>query len=341
MNLKTEFSSSDLFRGVAWSTALVASIVGILLGGVVLARDLPPLVAAIRSPSPDSSGPDGLSAATDRHAESAKVAKARFDKRSFFYDPPAPRKAAPAPKPLPPPPPPVDDTPPPPPPPPTTYGGPKPYGIMGDLVYFPTKGPIRLGEERDGIKVLAINGIWSVRLGWERGEYDFAWETAETKFLRNALGDEPDSKGILKPEGEDAVLNALAGSTPAGLAAPAQAKAAAKSINGSGVRGGRAAPTQEEVARAVEEGAAASGEESQAEPSGQGPAHRAPLSSDEIAALDRPAASKAFQEAVRAKSDMRLDEETRKAFQAEYDLILEHLKKLNSPGPGGAGGDKQ
>lgn len=342
MNLRKPLNSSDLLRGVAWTPALIVSLLAILLGSAILLRDGAPLVTALLTAAPDPDRPDALSEVALQHHEAASLAKARFDKRSFFHDPPIPVKPPPPYRP-PPPPPPQEDLPDPgPPPPPLKYGGPKPYGILGDMVFFTNKGTIKLGEERDGIKVLAIKAPWSVKLGWERGEYEESvWEFSE-KFLQNALSDQDgDAKGLLKADGSNETLNALAGSTPANLPALASRPMGGAADVPAG-RAGRAVPqpsppSEEELAAAMEKARQQEAGDEQAESApapGQAPSHRAPYSASEIAALDRMGASKALQEAGKAKNDPNLDPETKKLYQQEYDQLLAHLRSLNTGGGG-------
>ena len=339
--LSRSLSSSDLFRGVVWSTALAVSVAGIVIGGVVLLRHVPPLATALLSGAPDPTRPNGLNEVVERHDESAAVAKGRFDKRSFFFDPPAPRpKPQPAPPP-PPPPPPIDTTPPPPPPPPAKYGGPKPYSIFGDMVFFSNKGVIKLGEERDGVKVLAINAPWTVKLGWERGEYEESiWESID-KHLTNALADgETGSKGLFAADKANEALDGIAGvagSTPSAPSASARTVLKPQTPSGRG----KAGESAEEAARAHEDGGeeqkhdeAASGSTGgEGEGETEQPAERrVPYTKEQIEGFDRMAAAKALQEASKAKNDPKLDDATKKIYQEEYDLIVAHLKNMNAQG---------
>jgi hypothetical protein len=62
-----------------------------------------------------------------------------------------------------------------PPPPPATYTGPAPTSVFGDYVIFGSLSEndkrIKIGETKSGIKVLEISAPYTVRLGYQRGEY--------------------------------------------------------------------------------------------------------------------------------------------------------------------------
>ncbi len=154
---------------------LIASAGSIVLAVVVVAVQLPTVLAAVFGSGMGKDEPqEVLSKLMDEHDKEMSTYQARFNGRSLFFKPPAP-----PPRPRPVPPPAEEDTiPPPPPPPSTVYTGPSVVAILGDEVWFraPRAGEsslrIRVGDQREGITVLAANAPWSVRLGYERGEYD-------------------------------------------------------------------------------------------------------------------------------------------------------------------------
>ncbi len=154
---------------------LIASAGSIVLAVVVVAVQLPTVLAAVFGSGMGKDEPqEVLAKLMDEHDTEMSTYQARFNGRSLFFTPPAPRR-----RPLP-----VtpqrdeDPPPPPPPPPPTVYTGPSVVAIVGEEVWFraPRAGEsglrIRVGDQGEGITVLAANAPWSVRLGYERGEYD-------------------------------------------------------------------------------------------------------------------------------------------------------------------------
>jgi hypothetical protein len=117
-----------------------------------------------------------------KHEQLAKVDRDRFDGRSAFFMPPAPVRNIPKPapppkieKPLPPPAPVIS----------AEYRGEKPKSVLGPIVYFENF-QIKVGEENNGIKVLATNAPWSVKLGYEGGEYEVVlWTRSKEDFFTN------------------------------------------------------------------------------------------------------------------------------------------------------------
>ena len=155
---------------------LIASAGSIVLAVVIVAVQLPAVLAAVFGSGMGKDEPrEVLAKLMDEHDKEMSTYQARFNGRSLFFKPPAPAL-----RPRPAPPPPQEDPPPPPPPPPasTVYTGPSVVAILGDEVWFraPRAGEtglrIRVGDQREGITVLAVNAPWSVQLGYERGEYD-------------------------------------------------------------------------------------------------------------------------------------------------------------------------
>ncbi len=157
---------------------LIASAGSIVLAVVVVAVQLPTVLAAVFGSGMGKDEPqEVLAKLMDEHDKEMSTYQARFNGRSLFFKPPAPAPRRPVVTP----PPDENPTPPPPPPPPppsTVYTGPSVVAILGDEVWFraPRAGEsslrIRVGDQREGITVLAANAPWSVRLGYERGEYD-------------------------------------------------------------------------------------------------------------------------------------------------------------------------
>ena len=155
---------------------LIASAGSIVLAVVVVAAQLPAVLAAVFGSGMGKDEPkDVLAKLLDEHDTEMSTYQARFTGRSLFFKPPAPqRRPTPVVRSAP-----VEDPEPPPPlPASSVYTGPSVVAILGDEVWFraPRSGQsglrIRVGDQREGINVLAANAPWSVRLGYERGEYD-------------------------------------------------------------------------------------------------------------------------------------------------------------------------
>ncbi|MDP7005366.1 MAG: hypothetical protein QF718_04055 [Phycisphaerales bacterium] len=131
----------------------------------------------------------------EKHDEYALIDISRFKGRSAFFKPI--RK----PPPPPPPPPPPANVPEPedsiidpgPPPPPDDYRGPDFIAIIGEEAWFRSSGSgfgnvirIKVGEEKDGLKVVSTTAPSIVKVEYLRGEYDLdLFERDEPFFLEN------------------------------------------------------------------------------------------------------------------------------------------------------------
>lgn len=160
---------------------LLWSSTSIILMVLVLSFTLPSLLVAIFGFGPGN--PEiatMLSSLISEHEEMMTTYQARFNGRSIFFTPP------PTPKPRPNPPIQIQETQQPAPvkPRPTvesvsnTYTGPSIMGIFGEEVWFVGSGfqkdilRISVGEEKDGIKIVATDPPWSVTVQYNRGEYE-------------------------------------------------------------------------------------------------------------------------------------------------------------------------
>ncbi len=102
------------------------------------------------------------------HAADLQTYQARIDGRSVFFLPPAPKDPTHI-KPV--------ETvkrtgPPPPPPIPQNYTGPSIRFLLGNEVYFHDGLRIKLGEEKQGIRILAVDAPWTVTVAHAGGEYE-------------------------------------------------------------------------------------------------------------------------------------------------------------------------
>lgn len=131
----------------------------------------------------------------------------------YMLPPPPPRKTRPVdPKP-PEPPKPIDPGPP---PIPRTYTGPMPSSVLGDYVVFGSLTEedkrIKLGETRAGITVIAINAPYSVKLGYQRGEFTVdLWQRADERKLKTDMSQWKSGSPISAPSGADGGKSASSG----------------------------------------------------------------------------------------------------------------------------------
>ena len=180
-----------MMQNLHFTRPLLLSTVGLVVAGIVLVTPLPGLLAAMFTTSigQDSAG-ENMQAYLAAHDRDLATYRERFEGRSLFFRPPAPA-VRPAPKPRsenkP-------EAPPPPPPIPMSYGGPVVIAVIGDQVWFKSKDNLRLrvGEEGAGVKVLASNPPWTVKLGYAGGEYDVpVFKNYQTEFSSSPLTERP------------------------------------------------------------------------------------------------------------------------------------------------------
>ncbi|MSR33673.1 MAG: hypothetical protein EXS12_02560 [Phycisphaerales bacterium] len=166
-------------RGVHWTPKLATTLALIVITGVLALRGLLSVILALFTFGGDADPAATLENSLKTHDQLAKIDRDRFDGRSAFFMPVAPVRIIPKPpppkveKPLPPPAPVI----------PLEYLGKKPIAILGPMVYFDNF-QIKVGEESNGIKVIATNAPWNVKLGYEGGEYEVAiWEQKKEDFF--------------------------------------------------------------------------------------------------------------------------------------------------------------
>ena len=102
------------------------------------------------------------------------------------------------------------DAPPPPQSIPTNYSGPVVIAVIGDQVWFKSKDnlKLRVGEEGAGVKVLASNPPWTVKLAYAGGEYDVpVFKDYQTTFSSNSLTQRP-TPGIVFANTADRAVQA-------------------------------------------------------------------------------------------------------------------------------------
>lgn len=172
-------------QSTRWSAPLIASLLAIVLASGVVFSEMLTAVTTLFVPRPQGDETTSMARAQERHGELVKTSTDRFSGRSLFTMPAPPvRPAPPAPPPAPPAPP-----PPPPPPPsaPSEYAGPKPTGMLGDLVYFGETLSIRVGEEKNGVKVIGVEAPSNVLIEHARGSYSVPiWTQVDWSKLSSA-----------------------------------------------------------------------------------------------------------------------------------------------------------
>lgn len=196
-----------MMQNLHLSRPLLLSTVGLVVAGIVLVVPLPGLLEAMFTTSigQDSAG-ENMQAYLAAHDRDLATYRERFEGRSLFFRPPAPAvKPALEPrsekKPDPPPPPPLI---------PMTYGGPVVIAVIGDQVWFKSKDnlKLRVGEEGAGVKVLASNPPWTVKLAYAGGEYDVpVFKDYQTEFSSNSLTERP-TPGIVFADTADRPVQA-------------------------------------------------------------------------------------------------------------------------------------
>lgn len=299
---------TDLLR----SPRVIASAVAVTVLAVVGVTAMSDLGGSLLAPGVDPERADRVSPEFTRHEQMALIHRKRFEGRSLFTTPlkppsrpkPAPVVRVEPPKPV---------APPKPPGPPATYGGPRPTGVIADMLVLAGGRTVKVGESGDGITVVAILPPDEVRLKWSGGEYTVSLrEKFDTSVLSSGSSS---SIGRTNPPGITPVAadpNANAASAPA--AAPPSPPAP-----GTGSAPAVPAPSAPE--------APASGA---LPPSNEiAPAVPAALEPSAIEAMDREQASKALEEVSRALRGRSGDPAVKERLERERQLLIDRVNKLD------------
>lgn len=162
---------------------LSASVAAVVFAVIVMSVQLSSLVSAMLTPRLQD---DPTRARLDEYLVDHEIGLAayrdRVEGRSLFSKPkPYPREREPAPQVVdrgpvesPPPPEPVGPS--------KVYQGPSILFVLGDEVWFHNGMHVSVGEESDGVTVIASDAPWSVRLGYGGGEYDIDLFKKSTLF---------------------------------------------------------------------------------------------------------------------------------------------------------------
>ncbi len=156
-------------RPLTINTPLLINAAAIAVAVWMFGSKLPALPSALFTEGLENDGTSAfLSEYLENHAADLQTYQARIDGRSVFFLPPAPKDPtrikpvleAKAPGP------------PPPPPTPPNYTGPSIRFLLGNEVYFHEGLRIKLGEEKQGIRILAVDPPWTVNVAHAGGEYE-------------------------------------------------------------------------------------------------------------------------------------------------------------------------
>ena len=214
--------------GLRAGTPGLVSAAAVGLSAIVLAYGISAIGKSLIQPSLDATQADPLAALAVQSTELLENSRKRFEGRSMYSLPPMPpRKTRVVDLPKPVDPPKVDLGPA---PPPALYTGPAPTSVIGNYVFFATLGDenmsIKVGESKNGISVISVNAPYSVKLGYQRGEYTVSvWARAEDRLTKGELA----PSRVTGVVGNGAVVNG-AGVNGAGVNGAATGSAA-------GVRG--------------------------------------------------------------------------------------------------------
>lgn len=238
-----KFILDRLPPGLRVGTPVIVSAAAVGISAIVVAFGVGGVAKSLIQPSIDATEADPLAPLAVDSKNLLEASRKRFEGRSMYALPPMPvrkPRVVEVPKPVDPPK--VDLGPP---PPPATYTGPAPTSVVGNFVFFPTlsedRKHIKLGETKAGITVMQVDGPYSVKLGYQRGEYTVSiLARADDRILKGTV---PTARinGITTGE----AASSGAGAPPSGgtsapsAGTPNAAGAATGAATPAGVAGGR------------------------------------------------------------------------------------------------------
>lgn len=185
-----KFILDRLPPGLRVGTPVIVSAAAVGVSAIVVAFGVGSIGKSLLQPSVDAAQADPLAALTADSSSLLEKSRKRFDGRSMYTLPPMPvrrpKVVETKPVDLPPPPPPG------PPPVPASYTGPQPTSVLGEYVFFATLTEddkrIKVGETKSGITVIAVNAPYSVKLGYQRGEFTVSlWPKVEDRLLKGQV----------------------------------------------------------------------------------------------------------------------------------------------------------
>lgn len=215
------FIIDRLPAGMRVSTPVLVSAAAVGVSAVVVAFGVGAIGRSLLQPSIAADKADPLGPLTDGSSKLLEQSRKRFEGRSMYSLPPMPvrrPKIVEQPKPVEQPK--VDLGPP---PAPASYTGPAPTSVIGETVYFGTD-TVKLGQTEKGITVIAITSSASIKLGYQRGEYDVP------------LLPKMDSK-LMKPASSSGLTVGGAGGSSASSSGAAASGSATGAAGGAGAAG--------------------------------------------------------------------------------------------------------
>lgn len=180
---------SNAGRALALNAPMIASLIALSIIVIIALTGLATtLGAAFGIGVPEDDPSESLKKMVAANQEKMQTFQERFNGRSVFYKPsPWPQPQRPIE--------PVKTQDPiklieKPPEPSIVYTGPGIWYAIGDVIRFRAKTAsdkpfdVRVGEEKNGVRVISTNLPWTVRVGYQGGEYDVnIWERKPDKFL--------------------------------------------------------------------------------------------------------------------------------------------------------------
>jgi len=217
--------------------------------------------------------------------------------------------------------------------------------MLGTAVFFEGGKSIELGKEFDGVTVVEIVSPWLLKLKHKTKLYDVAVGLKPSESIFLPLGSAMPPSGITVGGSTDRAGSgsglsgagatgapAAAGATPAPAAPPATPNRRDPATRGSGAAPARdpaaagAAPSPAGAPSAPEGSAPGAAGTLQAAPAVTPPP--APLTTGQIARMDRAAIRVALDAIATAKGLPNLDEATAQRLDTEQDLLMQRLEKL-------------
>lgn len=294
---------TDLLR----SPRVIASAVAVTVLAIVGVTAVSDLGGSLLAPGVDPERADRVSPEFTRHEQMALIHRKRFEGRSLFTTPlkppsrpkPAPVVRAEPPKPV---------APPKPPGPPATYGGPRPTGVIADMLVLAGGRTVKVGESGDGVTVVAILPPDEVRLKWSGGEYTVSLrEKFDTSVLSSGSSG---SIGRTNPPGITPVAadpGAAPAAAPAGPATPAATPPASPTPAAPGIQPAAPSPGAQDLAPAIPDA----------------------LDASAIGAMGREQASKALEDVSRALRGRSGDPAVKERLERERQLLIDRVNTLD------------
>jgi len=325
-------------RGVRWTTATGLGTCAVIVLACFALWACFGLLGSIFTFGSSSDPSESLADALKQHETLAALETKRFTGRSAFFAPSPPVRKNPKPvKPVTPP------IPPPPPPPliPAEYAGPKPIGAMGETVFFADNVQLKIGEEKNGVKVIATTVPWSVKLAHSGGEYDVPlWGKNKEEFFNGDWSTLKASipgievagatKTALHVKPVTATVSGSSG-TPVSVVAPEMpgrksslgAPTEPSAPNGSALptEGAQPATPATPLAPSANQGTGWTSDQMSAPP---------PLGPEQVSTMTAAEAQASLTAIARARMNRSIDDATKDRLNQEFRTLSDRIKELKS-----------